>query len=114
MGMKIVKVVLVVVVIAFLVLCSAIQINFENYITDQNREYHILNNKKRISYIPVVAYFLKNVLLGRNQLDREISNCLYWNYHGRSIVSTGAKDEYIINCYFTDGEKEAIKQKSKF
>ena len=88
----------------------AIQINFEKYINNQNENYKVLNSKKRVSYLPVVFYFAKNIFFGRNVLDRQISFCIYMKCYGKQIKATGAKDEYLVNCYFTNKEKDIIKK----
>ncbi|HVD98410.1 MAG TPA: hypothetical protein VNB90_09420 [Cytophagaceae bacterium] len=97
----------IILVTGTLVLISiVVQINFERYIVQQNKHYDLLKDKRRVSYMPVVIYLVKNTFV-KNPLDGEVSNCIYKHAASTNvIISEGSKDEYMVNCYFKEAEKE--------
>lgn len=81
------------------------QVKFEKYISNQKKAYNILQNRERISFIPVVFYYLKS----RNDRDRHLNRLSQDLFYEESNISTRliimGYDEYIMACFYNKNEK---------
>ena len=81
------------------------QLKFEKYISNQKKAYNILQNRERISFIPVAFYYMKS----RNDRDRCLNRLSQDLIYEESNISTRriimGYDEYIMACFYNKNEK---------
>lgn len=81
------------------------QVKFEKYISNQKKAYNILQNRERISFIPVAFYYMKS----RNDRDRCLNRLSQDLIYEESNISTRriimGYDEYIMACFYNKNEK---------
>jgi len=93
----------------FLFLCIGVslyyQVKVEKYISNQKKAYNILQNRERISYIPVVFYYMKSQKDRDRCLNRLSQDLIYEesNISTRRIIM--GYDEYIMVCFYNKNEK---------
>jgi hypothetical protein len=99
--MKVFKIIIVVIMVFILIIIGWTQNEAENYIKNQKEKFGILENRKRISYLPFSIF-----ILSENDFEKRAFNLPYAEKKLNEYASIGMYDYYIIHCFYSNDEIE--------
>ncbi len=113
--LRLIKVIFSLFIALVITLSVHFQIKVEKYITTQRKTYKILQNRERISYKPISVYYIETHLLQINyNINIRSNSLLTKSFNLKEYQLIPFYDEYIMECYYTDKEKEDyIKNRKK-
>jgi hypothetical protein len=100
-----IRYIVIVFVLLVLIIGIWVQVSFEKYTSNQIDEYGILDKRERISHKPVILFLIHRNLFGYNKY----STLMHVPYRDiNQAYRVMIKDEYIIECYYSDTEKNKL------
>ena len=100
---------LAIIFVVLFVTATVCQIKAENYKNDLIKEYNFFSNRERISYKPVVIFYIESKLFGRHQNSWADSNEAYYEYgviknkesgNTYTLIANIEYNAYLRYCYY--------------